>query len=48
MFITIVTDGYMTIKYKSSYDWLESRLIPNKAAIESEESDKRIVDPRLQ
>jgi hypothetical protein len=25
VFITIVTDGYMTIKYKSSYDWLERR-----------------------
>lgn len=26
MFITIVTDGYMQIKYQSSYDWLEKRV----------------------
>jgi hypothetical protein len=26
VFITIITDGYMNIKYQSSYDWLEKRV----------------------
>jgi len=28
VFITIITDGYMSIKYRSNYDWLEKRMTP--------------------
>ena len=28
VFITIITDGYLSIKYRSNYDWLEKSVAP--------------------
>jgi hypothetical protein len=36
VFITIITDGYLSIKYRSNYDWLEKRLVPPVAGAEAD------------
>ena len=38
VFITIVEDGYLSIKYKSNYDWLQNEMSHRKLHIEQQHS----------